>query len=382
MTRSRPLQVHGNAETEAAPLTGQPHVRFSSVSKSFDGVHEVVKSLDLDVVRGEFLTLLGPSGSGKTTCLMMLAGFESPSSGEITIADRVVTHVPAHKRGIGMVFQDYALFPHMDVFANIAYPLKVRGYSGREISKLVNDALAMVKLDGFAKRVPASLSGGQRQRVALARAIVFEPEVILMDEPLGALDRQLREHMQFEIKALHDRLGVTVIYVTHDQQEALTMSSRVAIFNDGRIQQIGLPSEVYEKSANSFVAQFVGENNVIPGVVESLSEARCAVRLADGKTIVATPVAVSAAGDETSVSIRPERILVGDAAVGCENLFRATLREIIYVGDHLRLLVDLFLPGGLVIKVPVASVQGVGDPGGEITVGWAAEHCRALNPVS
>jgi putative spermidine/putrescine transport system ATP-binding protein len=259
--------------------TDPSFVRFAGVQKTYDGVSLVVKQLDLDIARGEFLTLLGPSGSGKTTCLMMLAGFETATSGQIYLDGRPINDVPPYRRDIGMVFQNYALFPHMTVGENLAFPLEVRKLAKAEIEARVARALEMVRLGAFAQRRPAQLSGGQQQRVALARALVFEPKLVLMDEPLGALDKQLRESMQYEIKHLHERLGITVVYVTHDQGEALTMSDRVAVFNEGRIQQLAAPAQLYEAPANAFVARFIGENNRLQGRVRGLDGPHCAVEV-------------------------------------------------------------------------------------------------------
>lgn len=248
-------------------------VEFERVQKSYDGEKLVVKDLNLSMPKGEFLTMLGPSGSGKTTCLMMLAGFETATHGEIKLDGVSINHIPPHKRGIGMVFQNYALFPHMTVAENLSFPLEVRkiGKSDREAK--VMRALGMVQMQDFAGRRPTQLSGGQQQRIALARALVFEPELVLMDEPLGALDKQLRETLQFEITNLAHQLGITVVYVTHDQTEALTMSDRVAVFEDGRIQQLAPPDELYEQPQNSFVAQFIGENNTLEGVDNEIGRA-------------------------------------------------------------------------------------------------------------
>ena len=225
-------------------------VKFEQVDKSYDGKELVVKGLDLDIAEGEFLTLLGPSGSGKTTTLMMLAGFETPTNGEIYFDGNPINNIPPHKRGIGMVFQNYALFPHLSVFENLAFPLKVRKIDKAEIEERINKTLKMVSLTGFENRMPAQLSGGQQQRVAVARALVFDPKLVLMDEPLGALDKNLRESMQYELKHIHETLGVTVVYVTHDQGEALTMSNRIAVFNDGKVQQLSGPNELYETPVN------------------------------------------------------------------------------------------------------------------------------------
>ncbi len=243
--------------------TGGDFVVFDHVQKSYDGETLVVKDLNLSIGKGEFLTMLGPSGSGKTTCLMMLAGFETATHGDIRLDGKSINNIPPHKRGIGMVFQNYALFPHMTIAENLAFPLEVRKMGKSEREEKVARALGMVQMESFGGRRPAQLSGGQQQRVALARALVFEPDLVLMDEPLGALDKQLREHMQFEIKHIADNLGITVVYVTHDQTEALTMSDRVAVFDDGRIQQLAPPDELYERPKNSFVAQFIGENNTL-----------------------------------------------------------------------------------------------------------------------
>ena len=239
----------------------EPIVRFVGIGKTYDGVLRIVDDLHLDIERGEFLTLLGPSGSGKTTTLMLLAGFEAPTSGEILLDGKPLSHVPPYRRDIGMVFQNYALFPHMTIEENIGFPLSVRGVPTDDIGKRVERALDMVQLGGFGKRRPAQLSGGQQQRIAVARALVFEPKLILMDEPLGALDKQLREQMQLEIRRLHQRLGVTMAYVTHDQSEALTMSDRIAVFHRGKIQQLDTPEQMYEYPKNAFVARFIGENN-------------------------------------------------------------------------------------------------------------------------
>ena len=229
------------------PEVNELIVRFTKVQKSYDGEILVVKDLNLDVERGEFLTMLGPSGSGKTTVLMMLAGFEPATHGEIYLDGNPINDVPPHKRGIGMVFQNYALFPHMTVAENLAFPLEVRRMSKADTEERVQRALDMVQLGGFEHRRPGQLSGGQQQRVAVARALVFDPQLVLMDEPLGALDKQLREQMQYEIKHIHESLGVSVVYVTHDQSEALTMSNRIAVFNDGIIQQIAPPDDLYER---------------------------------------------------------------------------------------------------------------------------------------
>src|SRR6056297_2812121 len=283
-------------------------VEFDRVQKSYDGVQLVVKDLNLNMPKGEFLTMLGPSGSGKTTCLMMLAGFETATHGDIRLDGKPINNIPPHKRGIGMVFQNYALFPHMTIAENLSFPLEVRkiGKSDRETK--VKRALDMVEMGAFGGRRPAQLSGGQQQRIALARALVFEPELVLMDEPLGALDKQLREKMQFEITDLAHRLGITVVYVTHDQTEALTMSDRVAVFDDGRIQQLAAPDQLYEEPENSFVAQFIGENNTLMGTVKQIDGEQALVELDDGEVIDCKPVNVSKVGDRTRVSIRPERV--------------------------------------------------------------------------
>ena len=309
-------------------------VKFDKVDKSYDGKVLVVKDLNLDIKEGEFVTMLGPSGSGKTTCLMMLAGFETPTNGEIYLDNNPISNIPPHKRGIGMVFQNYALFPHMTVFENLAFPLRVRKISKEDIEKKVDKALAMVSLSEFGNRMPGQLSGGQQQRVAVARALVFDPSVVLMDEPLGALDKNLRESMQYEIKHIHESIGVTVVYVTHDQGEALTMSNRIAVFNDGKVQQLSSPDKLYEEPVNSFVAEFIGENNTFAGEISDISNGSCKVKLDKGE-IIANPISVRSVGEKTTVSIRPERALINPKDK-MDNNQKGKIEEVIYHGDHTR----------------------------------------------
>ncbi|MCB5410412.1 ABC transporter ATP-binding protein [Pseudogemmobacter faecipullorum] len=353
-------------------------IAFESVRKSYDGINYVVRGLDLDIAEGEFLTLLGPSGSGKTTTLMMLAGFETPTSGSILLGGQHIEKVPAYDRNIGMVFQNYALFPHMTVGENVAFPLKMRRMNRSEVTQRVRKALDMVRMSGFEGRKPAQLSGGQQQRIALARALVFEPRLILMDEPLGALDKQLREHMQLEIKHLHDRLGINIVYVTHDQSEALTMSDRVGVFSDGILQQVAPPDRLYEMPDNLFVAGFVGENNTFSGEIVALDGESCVLRCADGATIRAGCGKGLVMGGKAAVVVRPERMLPGSAGSGLENQFGARLDEVIYHGDHLRLRISLLGSEGIQIKVPAGSLDAPLTAGSNVSIGWRADHCRAL----
>jgi putative spermidine/putrescine transport system ATP-binding protein len=313
-------------------------VRFRGVQKTYDGVTLVVRALDLDIRRGEFLTLLGPSGSGKTTCLMMLAGFESPTAGEILLNGQPITRTPPHRRNFGMVFQNYALFPHMTVADNVGYPLTVRKVPKAEAAQRVARALAMVQLQGKGERHPSQLSGGQQQRVALARALVFEPQLVLMDEPLGALDKQLREHMQIELKELHRQLGVTFVYVTHDQGEALTMSDRVAVFEDGQIQQIDAVDRLYETPSNRFVAGFVGDSTVLYGTLGPTTGEAAELVLPGGERLAGVNVNRALPGASVVASVRPERIVARFTPPDGEgNTLKAAVNDVIYFGDHLRL---------------------------------------------
>ena len=366
-----------NASEEDAPEGA--YVRFAGVQKSYDGETLVVKNLNLDIERGEFLTMLGPSGSGKTTCLMMLAGFETATHGEIFLAGQPINNVAPHKRDIGMVFQNYALFPHMTVAENLAFPLKVRKRPSSEVKERVDKALAMVELTGFGNRRPAQLSGGQQQRVAVARALVFEPKLVLMDEPLGALDKQLREQMQYEIRHIHESLGVTVVYVTHDQSEALTMSNRIAVFNDGIIQQLASPAALYEQPDNAFVAQFIGENNRLLGEVIERDGSNCTVRVDNNAIVQALAVNVDGVGSQTTLSLRPERVELDPPAGSYPNIFDAQVKELIYLGDHLRTRVNLLGHDDFIIKVPNAADHKPLALGATVKVGWHTEDCRALD---
>ena len=355
-------------------------VEFERVQKSYDGENLVVKDLNLSMPKGEFLTMLGPSGSGKTTCLMMLAGFETATHGAIRLDGVSINNIPPHKRGIGMVFQNYALFPHMTVAENLSFPLEVRkiGKSTRE--EKVMRALGMVQMQDFAGRRPSQLSGGQQQRIALARALVFEPELVLMDEPLGALDKQLRETLQFEITNLAHELGITVVYVTHDQTEALTMSDRVAVFENGRIQQLAPPDELYEQPQNSFVAQFIGENNTLEGVVQEIHDNSCIVKLDSGDVIDAIPVNVSKVGERTKVSIRPERVEYDKTRLNPNaHTLKAEVLEFIYMGDIFRTRLRVAGTDNFVIKSRNAPDQVRLTPGSQIEIGWLAKDCRALD---
>ena len=354
-------------------------VKFENVDKSYDGEVLVVKGLNLDIPQGEFLTMLGPSGSGKTTTLMMLAGFETPTSGEIYLEGEPISSIPPYKRGIGMVFQNYALFPHMTVNENLAFPLEVRKLPKAEIDEKVHKALSMVELQDFGTRMPLQLSGGQQQRVALARALVFEPRLVLMDEPLGALDKKLREQMQYEIKHIHENIGITVVYVTHDQSEALTMSNRIAVFNDGKIQQISTPDVLYEKPDNSFVAQFIGENNQIKGKVKSVNGKNCVVVTDNGDEIVSLKVNVNSVGDNSLLSLRPERVWVNSDKGDYENSFEAKVEELIYLGDHVRTRVNVCGNNQFIVKIPNSYKEANLKEGSTVKLSWKASDSRALD---
>ncbi len=356
-------------------------VCFEGVSKRYGTAVWAVRDLDLVVEKGEFVTFLGPSGSGKTTSLMMLAGFETPSSGDIRLAGRSLRDVPPYHRDIGMVFQNYALFPHMTVAENIAFPLTVRRRPKPEIADAVLRALDLVRLGGLAERRPAQLSGGQQQRVALARALVFNPPLVLMDEPLGALDRQLREQMQIEIKHLHQRLGVTLVYVTHDQGEALTMSDRVAVFRDGGLQQLASPLDIYEQPASSFVAQFVGESNQFAGTVQGVEGEECAVELDGGWRVRATAAPGIVAGARTTLSVRPERVVVVEEGAAPDNAGAARIEELIYHGDHVRARLRAGTGQAMFAKVLSGTACGWLRMGADVSVGWRTRDCRALDPL-
>ncbi len=355
-------------------------VVFDRVQKSYDGETLVVKDLNLSIAKGEFLTMLGPSGSGKTTCLMMLAGFETATHGDILLDGSPINNIPPHKRGIGMVFQNYALFPHMTVGENLSFPLEVRKIGKSEREEKIKRALDMVQMGKFANRRPVQLSGGQQQRIALARALVFEPELVLMDEPLGALDKQLREHMQFEITNLAHNLGLTVVYVTHDQTEALTMSDNVAVFDDGVIQQLAPPDILYEQPMNSFVAQFIGENNTLLGTVKELKGDLALVELDGGELIDAKAVNVKKIGDRTKVSIRPERVETNQARVHKEaHTLKAEVMEFIYMGDQFRTRLKVAGNDEFIVKTRNAPDTPRLEPGQKIDIGWLPRDCRALD---
>ncbi len=359
----------------------QPYVRFDHVEKSYDGRQLVVQDLNLDIAQGEFLTLLGPSGSGKTTTLMMLAGFETATAGEIYLAGKPINRIAPEHRNIGMVFQSYALFPHMTVAENVGFPLSVRGVKGNEAHERVMRALDKVGLKGFESRRPAQMSGGQQQRVAVARALVFEPQLVLMDEPLSALDKQLREQLQYEIKRLHHDLGITIVYVTHDQTEALAMSDRVAVFHHGRIQQIDTPTELYESPSNAFVAQFIGENNTLHGHVSAISGSDCEVTLADGLRLAARAVGVDKVGQATRLSIRPERIHLNPPSGAVHTTVSGTVVDVTYLGRYARLRMNACGLEDFIVTLPNDGRDLSLRAGSTATLGWNVADCRALDGV-
>ena len=338
-------------------------IALRQVTKRY-GAAYALDHVDLDIHSGEFLTLLGPSGSGKTTLLTVLAGFTRPDSGSVKFGETEVVCMPPQKRDVGMVFQSYALFPHMTVSDNVAFPLKLRGVGREEISRRVKHALEMVRLDGFGERGVHQLSGGQCQRVALARAMVFEPRIMLMDEPLSALDKQLREHMQIELRQLHDKLGMSTVYVTHDQREALTMSDRIAVINGGRIVQLDTPRALYDQPANRFVAEFIGESSFVPVMVRE-----GAVML--NNTVLQTSSPVRGDGQRL-LMLRPERLkLLGSDAATDFNILNAHVTSVVYQGDSS--LVQAVLAGGNTISVRGAAGSHAGNvcprAGDNITLG-------------
>ena len=351
-------------------------VVFEKIDKSYDGEVLVVKNLNLNITKGEFVTMLGPSGSGKTTTLMMLAGFETPTNGEIFLDNKPISKIPPYDREIGMVFQNYALFPHMTVQENLSFPLEVRNNSKSETQEKVKKALDMVELGEFGTRFPAQLSGGQQQRVALARALVFEPRLVLMDEPLGALDKNLREQMQYEIKHIHERIGITVVYVTHDQSEALTMSNRIAVFNDGVVQQLSTPDILYEKPENSFVAEFIGENNTMVGTLKKDEGEYCEVDIDGGGSVKAKKINVGNIGEKTKLSVRPERVAINSSSD--VNKFNGEVKELIYLGDHIRARLSVCGNEDFIVKIPNEGNLNLNE-GSNISVSWSQEDIRALD---
>lgn len=335
-------------------------VRLSNVSRHFGEV-KALDNVSLEIYDGEFFSLLGPSGSGKTTCLRLIAGFENPTAGSIQLFDEEVTGVPPYDRDVNTVFQDYALFPHMTVGQNIGYGLMVKKVPKKEREERVREMLELVRLPGIAERKPSQLSGGQRQRVALARALINHPRVLLLDEPLGALDLKLRQQMQIELKAIQQKVGITFIFVTHDQEEALTMSDRLAVFNHGRIEQVGTPAEVYERPSTSFVAGFVGVSNLVSGVV-----------------------AAKITGRAETFTVRPEKIRIcepGAAVNGDVCTATGSIRDVVYLGMHTRYLVELDAGADMIVveqNLNATSMDVLAARGRRVKLVWQRDFNRLM----
>jgi spermidine/putrescine transport system ATP-binding protein len=360
-------------------------VKLHDVTKIFPagrGVDEVtaVQRMNLGIPSGEFFTFLGPSGCGKTTTLRMIAGFEQPTGGEIYIYDKPIVDVPPNKRPSNMVFQNYALFPHLTVAQNVAFGLVVKRVPKEERDRRVTEALDLVQLPGMEDRKPDQLSGGQQQRVALARALINQPQVLLLDEPLGALDLKLRKAMQLELKHLQAQVGITFIYVTHDQEEALTMSDRIAIMHKGHILQVGSPVEIYERPTTRFAADFIGESNLLSGKIAVVSGERVEVNVGSARLTTLTDSLDLTPGQEITLAVRPEKVCVGQGGAVSSQSLDGTVKEIVYIGTDSRYLIDL--PTGETI---VARVQNIGgrastshEVGQSITVGWEPDDARIL----
>jgi spermidine/putrescine ABC transporter ATP-binding subunit len=352
-------------------------VFLKNLTKRFGEVL-AVDNVTLEVHTSEFLTLLGPSGSGKTTTLMMIAGFEALTEGEIFIEESDISTIPPFKRNIGLVFQNYALFPHMTVYENIAFPLKMRKLGKLEIKKRVERAFERVRLPGLEKRYPKQLSGGQQQRIALARALVFDPPLLLMDEPLGALDKKLREYMQIEIKNLQKDLKITTIYVTHDQGEALIMSDRIAVFNQGRIEQIGTSEEIYNRPANKFVAEFIGETNFLEGSIKKIEETGFLFKSVGGAEFLIPKRNEISIGEKVSLAIRPENIAILTDRVQGFNILEGEVGEIIYLGDIWRYRITLNETDCLIVKQQTFSENQARRKGDKVVIGWAVPAAQIL----
>jgi spermidine/putrescine transport system ATP-binding protein len=349
-------------------------VELSAVTKRF-GEFIAVDDLTLDIYEGEFFSLLGPSGCGKTTTLRMIAGFEEPTEGDISVGGDPMRRVPPYRRPVNTVFQSYAIFPHLNVFDNVAFGLRRSGVKGEELHKRVTDACEMVQLSGFEKRKPSMLSGGQQQRVALARALVNHPEVLLLDEPLGALDLKLRKEMQLYLKNLQHEVGITFIYVTHDQEEALTMSDRIAVMNEGRVQQVADPPTLYELPRNRFVSDFIGQTNVFSGTVESVSGKRITLSTPSGK-VEATACEVEVeVGAEAHAAVRPEKVRFGSEG---DNVSTARIQQLVYLGVSTQYIAEL--PDGekLVLYQQNSREDANPEIGEEVPVAWDARNCLIL----
>ena len=351
-------------------MTAVADVRLEGVTKHFDGA-VAVDALSLEVEQGRFFALLGPSGCGKTTTLRMIGGFEEPSEGRIFLGDRDVVGLPPYKRDVNTVFQSYALFPHLSIFENVAFGLRRRGVGGEELRRRVDEALDLVALTGFGTRKPKQLSGGQQQRVALARALVNHPRVLLLDEPLGALDLKLRKQMQLELKRIQHEVGITFVHVTHDQEEAMTMADTIAVMNHGRIEQLGQPEELYETPQTAFVASFLGVSNLLPGTVEGTD----AVRLASGAVVRA---ATAGKTGPVSAGVRPEKIALGEG--GGANRLTGTVSETAYIGVATQVVVHTADGTVQVFAQNIDSGARVPAPGSPVTLSWSPESTFVVEP--
>jgi spermidine/putrescine transport system ATP-binding protein len=366
VTTSKPL-----SETNAAA-----DIELRKVSKVFAG-EAVVRDVSLTVNRGEFFSILGPSGCGKTTTLRLIAGFDQPTSGDLLIRNRSMLHVPAYHRPVNTVFQSYALFQHLTVRENIAFGLRLQKLPKTEVQQRVSEALRSVKMTDFAARYPAQLSGGQQQRVALARAVVNRPAVLLLDEPLGALDLQLRKEMQVELAALQRSLGLTFVMVTHDQQEALSLSDRIAVMDRGQIDQIGTPSQIYDRPRSKFVAEFIGDTNLLKGKIEGSHPDRVWLMTHSGLKVTARPQAGSPNSGRVVVSIRPEKIRLSPSPVeGRENCFDGRLEQVMYLGSHCNCYIKLRSGDQVIVRQPHGS--GIPPQGTIVYVTWAEDAATIL----
>ena len=351
---------------------------ISELRKTYGPVTAVAR-VSLDVGEGEFVTLLGPSGSGKTTLLMMVAGLTWPDSGEVRIDGRLCTYLPSHKRDIGMVFQNYALFPHLTVHENIAFPLRMRRVADRDISRKVRQALETVRLPDVGERETSALSGGQQQRIALARCIVYEPSIILMDEPLGALDKKLREEMQLEIKHLHEQLGITVLYVTHDQEEAMVMSDKICLFNEGSIEQVGSPEEMYFTPRSKFAASFLGESNILSASVKGTHDNRAVLDFHGSATVEAPLRFDVRTGQNVSFMVRPESIAITEKADSGQNVIEGVVRDRILTGGVTKYFVEV--AGEVAVSASSLTMRSDRghSPGDRVRLGWSIHDTVVLH---